>query len=112
MSLQSWRPVGHQFLPVSSPAIYISPRYQESTQDGCKPPASVADSTPAPIDPEVMQIKEDLDTGPDPLLDWRIPYLDCLVRGVLPTDKIEAQHLACCQVIYLDRSGTLQAEPH
>jgi hypothetical protein len=37
-----------------------------------------------------MQIGEDLDTGPDPLLDWRIPYLDCLVHGVIPTDKTKA----------------------
>jgi hypothetical protein len=41
-----------------------------------------------------MQIREDPDTGPDPLLDWRILYLDCLVRGVLPSDKTEAQRLA------------------
>jgi hypothetical protein len=41
-----------------------------------------------------MQIREDPDIGPDPLLDWRIPYLDCLVCGVLPTDKTEARRLA------------------
>jgi hypothetical protein len=26
--------------------------------------------------------------------DWRIPYLDCLVRGELPPDKIEARQIA------------------
>jgi hypothetical protein len=41
-----------------------------------------------------MQIDEDLDIGPDPLLDWRIPYLDCLVRGVLLSDKTEVRRLA------------------
>jgi ribonuclease HI len=68
--------------------------YQESAQDDSEPPASGADPTPAPADPKVMQIEEDPYTGPDPLPDWIIPYLDCLVRGVLPTDKTEAQRLA------------------
>jgi hypothetical protein len=71
-----------------------SSTYQESAQDDSEPPASGANSTPAPADPEVIQIEEDPYTGPDPLLDWRIPYLDCLVRGVLPTDKTEVQRLA------------------
>jgi hypothetical protein len=30
----------------------------------------------APVNPKVMQVEEDLDIGPDPLSDWRIPYLD------------------------------------
>jgi hypothetical protein len=42
---------------------------QELTQDGSELPASGADPTTAPADPEVMQIKEDLDKGPDPLPD-------------------------------------------
>jgi hypothetical protein len=42
-----------------------------------------------------MQIEEDLDTGPNPLPDWRIPYLDCLVRGVLLSDRTEARRLTC-----------------
>jgi hypothetical protein len=41
-----------------------------------------------------LQIEDDPATGPDPLQDWRIPYHDCLVRGVLPTDKTEARRLA------------------
>jgi hypothetical protein len=42
-----------------------------------------------------MQVMEDPDTGPDSLPDWRIPYLDYLVLGVLPTDRTEARCLAC-----------------
>jgi hypothetical protein len=48
-----------------------------------------AGPTLAPADPEVMQIKDDLDTGPDSLLDWRILYLDYLVCSILPTDRTE-----------------------
>jgi hypothetical protein len=38
-----------------------------------------------------MEINEDLVAEPNPLLDWRIPYLDCLIRETLLTDKVEAQ---------------------
>jgi hypothetical protein len=66
--------------------------YLGSMQDGSKlpTPALGAGSTPAPLDPEVMQIEDDPATGPDPLSDWRIPYLECLVHGALPTNKIGA----------------------
>jgi hypothetical protein len=88
--------------------------YQGSAQDDSEPPmpASGADPTLAPIDLEVMQIEDDLATGPDTLPDWRIPYLDCLVRSVLLTDKIKAP-MPCAprQVVHPARSGTLQAEP-
>jgi hypothetical protein len=57
-------------------------------------PASGASPTPAPADPKVMQIDEDPDRGPDRLPNWRIPYLDYLVHGVLSSDIIEARHLA------------------
>jgi hypothetical protein len=42
-----------------------------------------------------MDIEEDPDIGPDPLPDWRIPYLECLVRDVLPSDRTKARRLAC-----------------
>jgi hypothetical protein len=71
--------------------------YQWLAQDGSELPtlASVADLTLVLTDPNIMQIKDELDIGPDPLMDWRIPYLDCLVHDVLPTDRTEARCLAC-----------------
>jgi transposase InsO family protein len=41
-----------------------------------------------------MEIDEDPLARPDPLLDWRVLYLDCLVRETLPVDKTEARRLA------------------
>jgi hypothetical protein len=53
----------------------------------------------SPSDPEVIEIdkdpvgesNEDPAAGPDPLPDWRILYLYCLIREVLLTDKMKAQ---------------------
>jgi hypothetical protein len=44
--------------------------YSGLTQDGSKPPEpALGDGpTPALVDPKVMQVDEDLETGPDPLL--------------------------------------------
>jgi hypothetical protein len=81
--------------------------YQGSTQDENKPPepGSGAVPTPPPTDPKVMDIMEDPDAGPDPLSDWRISYLECLVRGVLPRDRTEARRLVhhAKSFILLDR---------
>jgi hypothetical protein len=38
----------------------------------------------------VGESDEDPTAGPDPLPNWRIPYLDCLIREVLLMDKMEA----------------------
>jgi hypothetical protein len=43
-----------------------------------------------------MEIDEDPDAGPDPLLDWRILYLNYLVHGILPSDRTEARRLTRC----------------
>ena len=40
-----------------------------------------------------MELVKDLVVEPDPLTDWRTPYLDCLLHEVLPTDKTEARRL-------------------
>jgi len=42
-----------------------------------------------------MELNEDLATEPDPLANWRTPYLDYLLHEALPTDKTEARWLAC-----------------
>jgi hypothetical protein len=87
-------PVGIFACDLYKPSI----TYQGSAQDGIEPPTltSEADSTPAPTDPEVMQIEDDPAIWPDPLLVWRIPYLDYLVDGALPADKTEARRLSRC----------------
>ncbi|XP_066396205.1 uncharacterized protein [Miscanthus floridulus] len=43
--------------------------------------------------PEVMEVNaEPLEANQG--TDWRVPFLDCLVRGELPIDRIEARWLA------------------
>ena len=72
-----------------------SVHYEEPEQAGYGPPTlgSGANQLSAPSDPEVMKLDEDLETEPDLLADWRMPYLDYLLREVLPTDKTEARWL-------------------
>ena len=73
-----------------------SVHYEEPEQAGNDQPilSSGSDPSLAPSEPKVMEIDEDPSTRPDPLPDWRVPYLDCLVREMLSVDKIEARHLA------------------
>ena len=52
------------------------------------------DRPSAPSNLEVMELDEDQVAEPNPLTDWRIPYLDYLLLKVLLTDKMEARWLA------------------
>ena len=40
-----------------------------------------------------MELDEDPTIEPDPLADWRMPYLDYHPREALPMDKVEARRL-------------------
>ena len=41
-----------------------------------------------------MELEQDPVTEPDPLVDWRMLYLNYLLHDTLPTDKAEARRLA------------------
>ena len=73
-----------------------SVRYEGSEQGGDSPPnpGSGTDPSTAPFGPEVMELEEDPAIEPDPLVDWRMPYLNYLLHDTLPIDKIEARWLA------------------
>ena len=43
--------------------------------------------------PYVMELDEDPATKPDPLADWRMPYLNYLLYEALSMDKTEPQRL-------------------
>ena len=59
-----------------------------------------------------MELDEDSATKPDPLADWRTPYLDYLLRKVLPTDKMEARLLAGHAKSFVLVEGELYKRSH
>ena len=42
-----------------------------------------------------MELEENPEIEPDPLVDWRTLYLDYLLRDTLLMDSMEARWLAC-----------------
>ena len=69
--------------------------YEEPEQTDGSPPAlgSGADQPSAPSKPKVMELNKHLVIEPNPLVDWRTPYLDYLLCEALSTNKMEAQRL-------------------
>jgi hypothetical protein len=59
-----------------------------------------------------MELDEEPATEPDPLTDWRTPYLNCLLHEILPTDKMEARWLACCAKSFIIIEGELYKRSH
>ncbi|XP_066347687.1 uncharacterized protein [Miscanthus floridulus] len=91
-----------------------SVRYEGSdrAEDGLSNLASRANPLAIPFDPEVMEIEEDPAVEPDPLDDWRTPYLDYLLRDMLPTDKTEARWLARHAKSFVLEEGELYRRSH
>ena len=56
------------------------------------PEASSVTKTPA-AKAEVMEINAEPPEA-NQGMDWRVPFLDCLVQGELPADRTEARQLA------------------
>jgi hypothetical protein len=97
--------------------------YRKPGQEGDQPPEPTLGSDspegsdpPSTPEPEVINVDEErLDRNDKP--DWHIPYLACLVQGVLPLDQMQARRLArwAKSFVLLDRelykrsaSGILQ----
>jgi hypothetical protein len=59
-----------------------------------------------------MELEEDPEAWPDPSIDWRTPYLDCLLHKVLPTDKTEARWLASRAKSFVIVDGELYKRSH
>ena len=54
-----------------------------------------------------MELDEDPTMEPDPLANWRTPYLDYLLQEALPMDKMEARRLAHCAKSFILIKGEL-----
>ena len=59
-----------------------------------------------------MELDEDPAIEPDPLADWRAPYLDYLLREALSMDKIEARWLAHRAKSFALIEGELYRQSH
>ncbi|XP_004977706.1 uncharacterized protein LOC101770904 [Setaria italica] len=85
-------------------------RYEESKEVGNTSP--IPNSEADPSDPEVMEIDANPAEGPDPLPDWRAPYLDYLIRKLLPIDNTEARRIACCAKSFIIIDWELYKQSH
>ena len=59
-----------------------------------------------------MELEEDPAIEPDSLVDWRMLYLDYLLRDTLPTDKTEARWLARRAKSFVLVEGELYKRSH
>ena len=88
--------------------------YEELEQVSDGPPAlgSRANQPMAPSNLKVMDLNEYAATEPNPLADWRTPYLDYLLHEALPTDKMEARRLTRRAKSFVIIEGELYRRSH
>ena len=66
----------------------------------------------APSGLDVIELEEDLVIELEPLVDWRLLYLDYLLHDTLPMDKIEARWLAHRAKSFVLVEGELYKRSH
>lgn len=76
---------------------------------GANPSPLRADSPHTPV---AAQVGHDTTNDYDPQTDWRMPYLDCLIREMLPADKTEARRLARRAKSFVLIDGDLYKKSH
>ena len=59
-----------------------------------------------------MELKEDPTIEPNPLVDWRMLYLNYLLCDALPIDKTEARWLTCRTKSFVLMEGELYKRSH
>ena len=91
-----------------------SVHYEEPEQANDGPPAlgSGANQPSAPSDLKVMELDEDPVIEPNPLVDWRTPYLGYLLYEVLLMDKTEDRQLTRCAKSFVLVEGELYKRSH
>ncbi|XP_066361522.1 uncharacterized protein [Miscanthus floridulus] len=88
--------------------------YEESEQASGGTPAlgSGANQPLASSDPEVIELDKDPATEPDPLANWRTPYLDYVLHDVQPMGKTEARRLVHRTKSFVLIEGELYKRSH
>ena len=88
--------------------------YEEPEQacDGLTALGLRANQLSAPSDPELMELDEDLAIEPDPLANWRTPYLDYILHDVQPMGKTEARRLVHRTKSFVLIEGELYKRSH
>ncbi|XP_066347553.1 uncharacterized protein [Miscanthus floridulus] len=108
---------GREPVPIG---VFASDQYKPS--DRSEEPEQASDEPPtlglgsnqpsAPSNPKVMELDKNPVTKPDPLADWKTPYLDYLLHEALPTDKTEARWLTCRAKSFVLIKGELYKRSH
>jgi hypothetical protein len=98
----------------SSDQYKPSIRYEEPGQAKGEPPTSGSEASRplTPTDPEVMELDEEPAAEPGTPADWRQPYLDYLLREVLPINRMESRGLACRAKSFVIIEGELYKRSH